>query len=137
MSSAYYTRLSRIAMRNHGLNSENHARLARWAQYAAAHRYTNRGVLVTGDGRLHAETIHPTPPPPDPLARRTEWKPLPPWQINARTWRGPGEPPTGTRALSDAMDTIKEATGLPLAHIVYREVCTGWAGSDVEQNPTP
>ncbi|GHD88981.1 hypothetical protein GCM10007061_24680 [Kocuria marina] len=135
--SAYYARLSRIAMRNHGLNSEHHAQLARWAQYAAAHSYTNRGVLVTGDGRLHAETIRPPRPTPDPLARQTERPPVPPWQINAHTWRGPGEAPAPPGAISEALDIIKAATGLPVAHVLAWEVCTGWAGSDVEQNPSP
>lgn len=63
--------------------------------------------------------------------------PNPPWQIVAATWRGPGEAPTPPRALATAWDRIRDTTGLPTAHILYHEVCTGWAGSDVEQNPSP
>ena len=47
-------------MMHHGLNRDNHAELARWAEAAAARGDTGRGVLVTGDGRLHAETIRPS-----------------------------------------------------------------------------
>lgn len=46
MSSAYYARLAGIAMMHHGLNRDDHHELARWAEYAAAHGYTERGVLV-------------------------------------------------------------------------------------------
>ncbi len=115
-------------MMHHGLNRDNHAELARWAEAAAARGDTGRGVLVTGDGRLHAETIRPPQPTPDPVARRVERPPRPPWQIRAGTWRGPGEAPAPPTAISDALDAIQDATGLPVAHIVYREVCTGWAG---------
>lgn len=123
--SDYYARLAAIAMMNHGLNRDNHAALAQWAEYAATHRYTERGVLVSGDGRLHAETIHP----PIDLGEPASWRNVrPPWQINPRTWRGPGNPPSPPNAIGDALDVIEAATGLPAAHIVYREVCTGWAG---------
>lgn len=129
MSSAYYARLAGIAMMHHGLNGDNHHELARWAEYAAPRGLTNRGVLVTGDGRLHAETVLPPPPPPDHMGGRPALPPVrPPWQIAAATWRGPGEAPTPPRALSTAADRIEAATGMPAAHIVYREVCTGWAG---------
>lgn len=138
MSSAYYARLAAVAMMNHGMNRDNHHQLARWAEYAAAHRLTNRGVLITGDGRLHAETVLPPPPPPDHMGGRSALPPPnPPWQIVAATWRGPGEAPTPPRALATAWDRIRDTTGLPTAHILYHEVCTGWAGSDVEQNPSP
>lgn len=134
----YYARLAGIAMSVHGLNRDNWQQLARWAEYAAAHRLTNRGVLITGDGRLHAETVLPPPPPPDHMGGRSALPPPnPPWQIVAATWRGPGEAPTPPRALATAWDRIRDTTGLPTAHILYHEVCTGWAGSDVEQNPSP
>lgn len=127
----YYARLSAIAMMNHGLNRDNHANLARWAKYAAERGYTERGVLVTGDGRLHAETVLPPPPPPDHLGGRTLPPVRAPWQIVPTTWRGPGEVPSPPRALVTAWDRIRNTTGLPTAHILYHEVCTGWAGSDV------
>lgn len=88
--SDYYARLAGMAMMNHGLNRDNRHELARWAEYAAGHNYTERGVLVTGDGRLHAETIHPPKLAPDLLAKRVEQPPHPPWEITPRTWRGPG-----------------------------------------------
>ena len=135
--SAYYARLAAVAMMNHGMNRDNFHELARWAEYAAAHGYTERGVLVTGDGRLHAETIHPPIPPPDPREDRAPRPVHPPWQIRASTWRGPGDPPTPPTAISDALDIIQAATGLPVAHIPDWEVCTGWAGPDVEQNSSP
>lgn len=132
----YYARLAGVAMMHHGLNRDNNAALARWAEAAAARGDTRCGVLVTGDGHLHAETQLPPPPPPDHMGGRTLPPVLPPWQIKASTWRGPGETPTPPRALAEAMDRIEVATGLPVAHIAYREVCTGWVGSDVEQNPS-
>lgn len=87
MSSAYYARLAAVAMMNHGMNRDNHHQLARWAEYAAAHSLTNRGVLVTGDGRLHAETVLPPPPPPDHMGVKfgDEWR----RSVIAR-WRTPG-----------------------------------------------
>ena len=135
MSSPYYVRLAGIAMMHHGLNRDNYHELARWAEAAAARGDTGRGVLVTGDGRIHAETVLPPPPPPDHVGGRTLPPVRAPWQIDPATWRGPGEAPTPPRALSTAAGRIEAATGMPAAHIVYREVCTGWAGSDVEQNP--
>lgn len=128
VSSAYYARLAAVAMMNHGLNRDNHRELARWTEYAVAHNYTERGVLVTGDGRLHADMIQPPWPIPGLLARRMGRPPWPPWQINAEIWRRPGEAPTPPGAISDALDIIKVTTGLPVAHVLYREVCTGWAG---------
>lgn len=130
----YYARTARVAMHNHRLNPDNGAALATWARAAAEAGHTNRGVLVTGDGRLWAETVNPPKPVGDGSGRRI---PYPPWQINPGTWPG-GNPPEGPRALSDAMETIKGRTGCLPAHIVYREVCTGWVGmwgpNDPEQN---
>lgn len=120
----YHLRLARVALSNHGLNPERPEALAQWALYAVARGYTNRGVLVTADARLRAETILP---PMDPSIAPSWRNILPPWAIVARTWPG-GDPPTGPHALGEAMDTIRAATGLPIAHIPYREVCTGWAG---------
>ena len=126
--SDYYERLAGIALANHGLNRDNRHELARWAEAAAARGDTQRGVVVTGDGRLHAETVHPPRPASRAIGGRIESAARPPWQIIASTWRGPGEPPTPPAALSDALEAIQAATGLPAAHIVYREVCTGWSG---------
>ena len=126
--SDYHARLAAIAMSNHGLNPANHAQLARWAEYTAIHGSAECGVLITGDGRLHAETIHPPIPPPDPREGRAPRPVHPPWQIRASTWRGPGDPPTGPHPLTQAMEAITEATGMRVAHIPSWEVCTGWAG---------
>lgn len=121
-----FTRLAAVAMMHHGLNRDNHAELARWAEHAAEKGRPNRGVLVTGDGWIHAETVRPSPPPPDVVGGRGNAVVLPPWQVVPGTWRGPGQAPTPPTSISDALDVIREATGLPVAHIVYREVCEGW-----------
>lgn len=65
-------------------------------------------------------------------ANRAQHLPALPHRDDERTAAGTSATPP--RALAEAMDRIESATGLPVAHIVYREVCTGWVGSDVEQN---
>ena len=123
-----FDRLAAAAMMHHGLNRDHHQRLAKWAESASAAGHTNRGVFITGDGRLHAETIRPSPPRPGATGGRGNATVLPPWQIVPGTWRGPGKAPEPPTVISDALDVIRDATGLPVAHIVYREVCEGWAG---------
>jgi len=123
-----FNRLASAAMMNHGLNRDHHQQLARWAESAFAAGHTARGVLVTGDGRLHAETIRPSPPPPDATGGRGSATALPPWQIVPGTWRVPRPVPVPPTGISEALDVIQEATGLPVAHIVYQEVCEGWVG---------
>lgn len=59
----YYLRTARVAMHNHGLNPDYCAALAAWAQAAARVGDTERGVLVSGYGRVWAETVHPPIPP--------------------------------------------------------------------------
>lgn len=120
----YYLRTARVAMHNHGLNSDYCAALAAWAQAAARVGDTERGMLVSGYGRVWAETVHPPIPPEEPPS----WRAVrPPWCINPATWPG-GQPPQGRGALGKAMDIIKDKTGEPVAHILYWEVCTGWVG---------
>lgn len=121
----YYMRTAQAAMRHHGLNSEHCAKLAAWARSAGKAGHKERGVIVSGDGRLWAETVHPPTPVLDASGRGQV--PRPPWRINPATWPG-GNPPEGRRALGEAMDAVRDRTGQPVAHIVYGEVCTGWIG---------
>ena len=61
-------------------------------------------VIVSGDGRLWAETVHPPTPVLDASGRGQV--PRPPWRINPATWPG-GNPPEGRRALGEAMDAVR------------------------------
>ena len=120
----YYMRTARVAMHNHGLNPDRCAALAAWARSAAEAGHRDRGVIVSGDGRLWAETVQPPKPAGDGSGRRI---PYPPWEINPATWPG-GHPPDGQGAVGEAMDLVRDRSGQPVAHIAYREVCTGWVG---------
>lgn len=123
----YYLRLARVALHNHGLNSDRPQALARWAWAAAKRGDPERGVIVTGHvgvSVLRAQTYRE---PLDPMRWPSKWDRAPVWRVDRATWEF-GPIPEGVRELGFALERVREVTGAPTAHIVYREVCTGWVG---------
>lgn len=120
----YHLRLARVALHNHGLNPARPEELARWAQAAVQVGYRERGVLVSGDAVVRAQMYKTRR---DPMRWPEKREPALPWLIDRRVWTY-GPIPAGVSELRHAFDVVREATGLPVAHIVFWEVCEGWVG---------